>query len=239
MLNFNGDFDYESFKSDRIANGYEPSGFANFVGLEPSVILSRLRSGSDFMSAYPSKRHADISEYTAGDCEPQANEDSDFENEVGLLFDGRQIVIVCFGTTAISGDSLGPIVGSLLKGKYNLPAFVYGTEDVSVNGKNMGEWLDFIRSVHEDAVFISIDASLGAKDRVGQIVLRKDGVCPAAIKGKNTRFGDVGILGVVAENTNDPLMQLMTVSPLYVEKMADKIANMIFNAISSSFANRV
>lgn len=156
---------------------------------------------------------------------------------VGAMFraiagmDGRQIVIVCFGTTAISGDSLGPAVGNLLRDKYKVPAFVYGTQEHCVNGKNMGEWMEFIKSVHEGALFIAVDASLGGGDKVGKIILRSDGVCPAGIKGKTERFGDVGILGVVARNSTDPLMQLMTVSPLYVAEMADKISVMIKNAI--------
>lgn len=156
---------------------------------------------------------------------------------VGTLFreiaeaGDRQIVIVCFGTTAISGDSLGPYVGSLLREKYNVPAFVYGTEEHSVNGKNMSEWLDFIKSVHEGALFVAVDASLGQSDKVGQIVVRTDGVCPAAIKGKKARFGDVGILGVVAQSGKDPLMQLMTVSTLYVQDMADKVSNLLSQAL--------
>lgn len=145
-----------------------------------------------------------------------------------ILYDEqRDIVVVCFGTMAISGDSLGPQVGTLLREKYNISAFVYGTEDCTVNGKNMQEWLSFIKQVHEGALFVAIDASLGEKSKVGQIVVRPDGVCPAGVKGKKSRFGDVGILGVVAQNAQDALMQLMTVSPLYVSKLADKVANMI------------
>ena len=143
----------------------------------------------------------------------------------------RQTVIVCFGTMSISGDSLGPLVGSLLASRYNVPAFVYGTENCSVNGKNMAEWLDFIKQAHRDALFIAVDASLGSADKVGQIVIRSDGVCPAAIKGKTERFGDIGVLGVVAENKGDALMQLMSVSPLYVEELADKVAVLLKEAI--------
>lgn len=139
----------------------------------------------------------------------------------------KDIVFVCFGTMAISGDSLGPQVGTLLTQKYNIPAFVYGTEECSVNGKNMQEWLPFIKAVHKDSLIIAIDASLGAKSKVGQIVFRTDGVCPAGVKGNENRFGDIGILGVVAQNSIDPLMQLMTVSPLYVSNMADKVSNII------------
>lgn len=159
--------------------------------------------------------------------------DDGLEPIVGALFraiagvDERQIVIVCFGTNAISGDSLGPTVGSLLRDKYKVPAFVYGTDGHCVNGKNMGDWIEFIKAVHGDALYIAVDASLGAGEKTGQIILRSDGVCPAAIKGKKARFGDVGILGVVAKNTSDPLMQLMSVSPLYVANMAEKIANML------------
>ena len=143
----------------------------------------------------------------------------------------REIVVVCFGTNAISGDSLGPSVGTLLTTKYNVPAFVYGTDEAQINGKNMKEWMSFVKSAHENALLVAVDASLGNKDKVGQIVLRDDGVCPSGVTGKSERFGDVGILGIVAQKHGDALMQLMTVSPLYVEKMADEIAIMLKCAI--------
>ncbi len=143
----------------------------------------------------------------------------------------RQLVIVCFGTTAISGDSLGPVVGTMLREKYNVPAFVYGTEEHTVNGKNMTEWISFITSVHKDALIIAIDASLGRAEKVGQIVFRSDGVCPAAIKGKRTRFGDVGILAVVAPSGDDPLMQLMQVEQSFILEIANKVSSLVRNAI--------
>lgn len=146
----------------------------------------------------------------------------------------RDIVIVCFGTTAISGDALGPMVGSLLTRKYNIPAFVYGTEENNVNGKNMSKWLDFIKAAHKDALFVAVDASLGKQDKIGQIVIRADGVCPSGVTGKSARFGDVGILGIVARNQGDALMQLMCVSPLEVSKLADKISILLNQAVSSS-----
>ncbi len=141
--------------------------------------------------------------------------------------DARQIVIVCFGTNAISGDSLGPMVGTLLTQKYNISAFVYGTEDSNVNGKNMAQWLDFIKAVHNGALFVAVDASVGSKNKIGQIIVREDGVCPSGVTGKSKRFGDIGILGIVAQSGGDALMQLMCVSPLDVSKMADKISIML------------
>lgn len=163
------------------------------------------------------------------------------DDEVGIiasrLFDclhengHTEIVIVCFGTSNISGDALGPKVGSMLIEKHNIPAFVYGTEDRQINGKNMREWLAFIKQVHEGALFISIDASLGSKDKIGQIVIRDDGVCPSGVTGKKERFGDIGILGVVAQKQGDAIMQLLSVSPLYVDNLADKICVLLTNAL--------
>lgn len=141
--------------------------------------------------------------------------------------DAGQIVIVCFGTNAISGDALGPMVGTLLTQKYNVSAFVYGTEESNVNGKNMGIWLDFIKEVHKGALFIAVDASVGAKTKIGQIVIREDGVCPAGVTGKKARFGDVGVLGIVAQSGGDSLIRLMCASPLEVSEMADKISIML------------
>lgn len=166
-----------------------------------------------------------------------SQEEAELARYVSLLFNAitskecEQIVVVCFGTNAISGDALGPMVGTLLREKYNLPAFVYGTEDSNVNGKNMSQWLDFIKNAHKGARFVAVDASVGAKDKIGQIVVREDGVCPSGVTGKKERFGDIGILGVVAKNEGDTLMRLMCVSPLEVSKLADKISFLIKQAV--------
>ena len=182
---------------------------------------------------------AQENELRGGLYESGSYEDPDIAPLIGGMFRAvadmgeRPVVVVCFGTMAISGDSLGPQVGSMLRDVYNVPAFVYGTEERTVNGKNMAEWLAFIKTVHEDALFIAVDASLGSREKVGQILLRDDGVCPAAIKGKKTRFGDVGILAVVAESGDDPLMRLMSVSPVYVQELAYKISFLLKSALMS------
>ena len=143
----------------------------------------------------------------------------------------REIVIVCFGTNAISGDALGPMVGTLLTQKYDVPAFVYGTDESKEKRKNMSRWLSFSKTVHKDAIVEAVDASLGRADKIGDIVIRPDGVCPSGVTGKSERFGDVGILGIVAQNHKDALMQLMCVSPVEVSKMADKISIMLNDVI--------
>ena len=68
----------------------------------------------------------------------------------------KQIVVVCFGTPQVSGDALGPKVGTLLQ-KWNIPCFVYGTVSRPVTAKNMSEYMWHIERVHTDATILSVD----------------------------------------------------------------------------------
>ena len=142
----------------------------------------------------------------------------------------NQIVVVCFGTPSVSGDALGPKVGTLLQG-WNMPCFIYGTEARPVTASNMAEYMDMVEKAHGGCIVLSVDASLGKRERIGQISVKKDGVCPAGIKGEKRRFGNVGILGVVGENTKEPMKELCAVNDDYISKMAYKMAVVIKQAI--------
>ena len=145
----------------------------------------------------------------------------------------RQIVVVCFGTPSISGDSLGPEVGSLLREDERFPAYVYGTLDRPITGRNMSEWISFVEEAHRDALFVAVDAGLGARRNLGKSSVRSDGVCPAAVGGRKKRFGDVGIIAVVGDKTKDALSELMQVNAVYVSELALKVSDMIKAAVSS------
>lgn len=143
----------------------------------------------------------------------------------------RQIVIVCFGTPSIAGDSLGPEVGSLLREDKSFPAFVYGTLDRPVTGRNMNEWISFVRETHKGAILLAVDACLGDAANMGRISVRSDGVCPAAVGGRKSRFGDVGIIAVVGDKSGDALTELMQANAVYVSELAHKVADLIKSAV--------
>lgn len=149
------------------------------------------------------------------------------------------VVVVCFGSPSIAGDSLGPEVGSLLRADSSFPAFVYGTLDRPITGKNMGEWMNFVREVHSDALLLAVDACLGDKGNFGKISVRADGVCPAAACGKKKRFGDVGIIGVVGDKTGDPLSELMQADLDAVGALAREIAALVKAALSPALPSSV
>ena len=152
----------------------------------------------------------------------------------------RQLVVVCFGTPAIAGDSLGPEVGTILREDKNFPAFVYGTLDRPVTGRNMNEWISFVRETHKGAVLLAVDACLGEASNLGRISVRSDGVCPAAVGGKKSRFGDVGNIAFVAAKPGDALTELMQANAVYVSELAHKVADLIKSAVGGlKFASAV
>lgn len=150
-----------------------------------------------------------------------------------------EIVVVCFGTPSIAGDALGPYVGSALIEKYRLPCFVYGTLNRPLTAKNMDEYLPAIFAMHPSAVMLTVDASLGKKERVGKFAFRDDGVCPAAVGGRKRRYGDVGVLGVVGVNDGNYMHELLNANGVEVSKLADKIAFLIFSAINDTYKTNV
>lgn len=143
----------------------------------------------------------------------------------------RQLVVVCFGAPSIAGDSLGPEVGTLLREDKNFPAFVYGTLDRPVTGRNMNEWMAFVEGSHRGSVLLAVDACLGDPANMGRISVRSDGVCPAAVGGRKKRFGDVGIIAVVGDRGGDALTELMQANALYVSELAHKVADLIKRAV--------
>ena len=87
-----------------------------------------------------------------------------------------------------------------------------------------------MRDVHKDDLIVAVDASLG--DNIGGVVVRKDGVCPAAVKGRKKRFGDVGVLGVVAKKSDDPMISLLAADFSFVETLAREVAGAINAALA-------
>lgn len=141
-------------------------------------------------------------------------------------------VVLCIGSEKICGDSLGPAVGTILKNRYGVNAWVYGAEGSSVQAINLGETLEFIERVHAGQPVLAVDACLGKREDVGRVVIRSGGVrAGRATKKLLPVAGDLSILGIVAENSEAPLQSLMTVSALDIANMADKIANVLASTL--------
>lgn len=79
------------------------------------------------------------------------------------------IIIACIGTDRSTGDSLGPLTGSLLKRRHLQKLQVYGTLHQPVHALNLANYLSEINDTYENPFIIAVDASLGSHTSIGRI----------------------------------------------------------------------
>jgi len=146
------------------------------------------------------------------------------------------VVIACIGTDRSTGDSLGPMVGTLLKEK-NLPAnyFVYGTLCDPIHALNLEDKLLEIKKNHGQAFVIAVDACLGNLKNVGHIKIGKGSIKPGA--GVNKVLPEVGNIHVTGTVNVSGFMEYLILQNTrlhIVMEMAKVIVNTIhYSSIQS------
>lgn len=121
----------------------------------------------------------------------------------------RQIIIVCIGTDRSTGDSLGPLTGTMISQRNLKNVTVYGTLDCPVHAKNLE---NVMRQIHLTGhpFVIGIDSGLGRKTSVGMIYADNQPIKPGvAINHKLSSVGDLGITAIVnvADSANYMVLQ--------------------------------
>ncbi len=140
----------------------------------------------------------------------------------------RRPVILCVGSDRVTGDCIGPLVGHLLKQRFDVPAFVYGGLDSPVNALNLAETAAFIAARHTEPLLV-IDSSVGSREDVGTIRLFSGAVRPGSALGKDLgSVGDVGITATVAPKNSD----LGAVRLNLVFNLAETIAAAVATSLS-------
>lgn len=143
-------------------------------------------------------------------------------------------LILCIGTDKISGDSLGPAVGSLLRDRYRLPYPVFGVEGCCVNGINLPEYRQLLTAHYKDTPVIAVDAAVGDEHEVGTVKYRKGGVKAGGALGRESDYiGDIGILGVVGIKSHDALSTLMATPYSDVIALAERIAASLYEVLTT------
>ncbi|ULT57077.1 spore protease YyaC [Neobacillus drentensis] len=143
----------------------------------------------------------------------------------------RPIVFVCIGTDRSTGDSLGPLVGSLLEEKELQSFYVYGTLDEPIHAVNLADKLREITTIHANPYIIGIDACLGRIKNVGVIQVGNGPVKPGAGVNKELpAVGDIHITGIVNVSGFMEFFVLQNTRLNLVMKMAKTIASGIVQA---------
>lgn len=141
----------------------------------------------------------------------------------------RPIVFVCIGTDRSTGDSLGPLIGTLLKDKEPHPFHVYGTLDDPIHALNLADKLVEIKNKHRNPYIIGIDACLGKLKSIGIIQIGSGPVKPGSGVNKELpNVGDIHITGIVNVSGFMEYFVLQNTRLHLVMEMAKTISNGIY-----------
>ena len=166
----------------------------------------------------------------------RSSENSDFFDP--SFFDTDEAappVIVCVGSDLAIGDSLGPIVGSMLRYKtQGLNSFIYGTLSAPVTAKEIKYLRSHLKHTHRRRVTIVVDAAVGAQGDIGTIKISDSPLYPGAGANKKLgAIGDLSIMGIVAEKSiaNYALLNTTRLNLVYSmsEIIADALSNVLYN----------
>ena len=151
----------------------------------------------------------------------------------------KNILFVCIGNGKIIGDSLGPLIGTVLEKnkrliQNNVNIEVIGTFENPILYYNVEEFIKNIDSQDYSEIVI-IDSALGSKENIGKVM-----ITPAEIligvgvnRGRMVK-GDIILKGVVGINYNNisrNLIELENVETKQVEKIAGKMLDIIYSII--------
>ena len=150
-------------------------------------------------------------------------------------------IIICVGSDLVLGDSLGPLVGTMLK-KKNIKTYIYGNLNFPITAKEVEYAKTYLKQMHKDSFIIAIDAAVGEEEDIGLIKVLNKGLKPGAGAGKNLGvLGDTSIIGIVTtkSNKNYNLLNLTRLNLVYrlAEKIADGIEKYILS-FEKEFQNK-
>lgn len=143
----------------------------------------------------------------------------------------EELVILCIGSDRLTGDSLGPLVGSRLHPEILSHTSIYGTLNNPVHALNLKKTIQMLSSKHPHSLIIAVDASVGSKEHQGYITLEKGALTPGlGVQKKLPPVGDICITGIVnlAGAFEHILLQNTRLS--LVMSLADTIASGIMSA---------
>lgn len=135
-------------------------------------------------------------------------------------------VFLCIGSDRVTGDSLGPLVGSALEKRYQKSIPVFGTLEMPVHALNLENTICKIHRLWHGHPLIAIDASFGTRQHLGYITAGKGSLSPGAGVDKSLiEVGDFFITGIVASFSPFSHLVLQTTRLSTVMPLASQITD--------------
>ena len=148
-------------------------------------------------------------------------------------------VFLCIGSDRVTGDSLGPIIGSRLSSL--LPEYfsIYGTLERPVHALNLSDTLHSIYKNHPDRLLIAVDAPLGTQKHQGYVTVAHGSLSPGAGVNKTLESaGDISITGIVNINNRFSHLMLQTTRISIVMMLAECISKGICLSCQNLFPEK-
>lgn len=145
------------------------------------------------------------------------------ELEVGvrdLNEDYSNVIILCIGTKKVVGDSVGPLVGENIKYLENDYIKIYGAVENTINFNNAKNILTEIYEKFDNPYIITIDAALGNKENMGQVILNKGYIkIGKALEKSICFYSNLNVKCVVGKNTNSMFNNLVELKNVDIEEI--------------------
>jgi putative sporulation protein YyaC len=145
----------------------------------------------------------------------------------------RPLVLVAIGTDRLTGDSLGPLVGSRARNLApGLP--IYGTLEEPVHAINLADTIEEINQAYREPLVVAVDACLGQARNVGTVSIGRGTLCPGTGVHKDLPpVGEVFISGIVNVGGFLEFQVLQNTRLCLVMQLADCIAGALAQACST------
>lgn len=149
-------------------------------------------------------------------------------------------VLLCIGSDLSIGDSLGPIVGTMIKQRMQGSCYVYGTLKTPLTAKEIKYVKPFVEKIHPRSKVIAIDAALGEEGDLGLIKVSDGALRPGSGANKKLgKIGNVSILGVIAPKANFTYSVLNLTRLGAVYPMAGAIANALSDLLKKEYSEHI
>ncbi|MBO5926245.1 MAG: spore protease YyaC [Clostridia bacterium] len=143
-----------------------------------------------------------------------------------LIYNTKYPVIICVGSDLAVGDTLGPLIGSILKDKLQGKAYVYGSLECPITAKEINVIYNTAKLLHPKSKLLVIDAAVGDKNDVGRIKLSDYGIKPGkGIQKDLALIGDVSIIGIISDKNNSKYTIFNETRFSLVKKISDVIVD--------------
>lgn len=138
-------------------------------------------------------------------------------------------VVACIGTDRSTGDSLGPLTGSLLSKHRLHQLHVYGTLHEPLHALNLTDYVNEINKKHHNPYIIAVDAALGKLSSIGTIYCGDGPLKPGSALEKDLpAIGHAHLSATVNINSELNYLILQNTRLSIVYDMADVLAQSLY-----------